>query len=154
MSKVNRHIVPVHVEEVWPYMRDHAIPTTPYAREQLEKCRTYEAPSKAHIKRLKRDRPLVLRPRLRAPLDPAPRLYGSTLMSYASASKSIVRKDAVRTLYPKTFKPEPPAGLRAAWLTPPSPQKQDDDWDLDVINARLDRLSAEFEQAKREARHG
>ena len=49
----------VHPYAVWPHSRDCLKPTTPYAAEQLAKCRTYTAPSKAHIKRLLKLRPRV-----------------------------------------------------------------------------------------------
>lgn len=42
---------------VWPHMRDHARGTTPYAQSCLDKARTYQAPSKAHKKRIARVRP-------------------------------------------------------------------------------------------------
>jgi hypothetical protein len=93
---MDRHISPVRVYSVWPWMRDHARPTTPYAREQLEKCRTYEAPSKAHIKRIKRDRPMVLRARKTVPCDAAPRLLHNDLMAIARETRAILKREEYR----------------------------------------------------------
>ena len=55
----------VEIGQVWSYCRDNLRGTTPLAQEQID-ClkRDYLAPSKAHIKRLHKKRPLVLlRPR-------------------------------------------------------------------------------------------
>lgn len=82
---------------VWPFMRDHARGTTPYAEEQLAKCRTYESPSKAHIKRLKRPRVEVRIVRKPQPKQPdAMRLDANMLYRFAMQSRSIVKKDQFR----------------------------------------------------------
>lgn len=55
MAKHNLGEVPLY--HVWPHCRDNTRGTTPYAVEQLAKCRTYTPPSKAHVKRLLKLRP-------------------------------------------------------------------------------------------------
>lgn len=86
-----------HWEDVWPFLRDHARPTTPYAAEQLAKCRTYAPPSKAHIKRLKRERPLVLKVQKPQPKPPcAARLDTNMLIRLRDQSRSLVMKDKYR----------------------------------------------------------
>ena len=92
----NRHISPVRVYAVWPFMRDYAKPTTPFAEEQLAKCRTYEAPSKAHIKRLKRQR-LEICPRrpVERPRD-AKRLDYNYVKSFAKQTEQALREARIR----------------------------------------------------------
>lgn len=46
----------------WAYLRDHAKPVVPDDVGQLAEVREQKAPSKAHIKRLTRVRPLVVKP--------------------------------------------------------------------------------------------
>jgi hypothetical protein len=61
----------IEIGQVWGYCRDNLRGTTPLAQAQIE-ClqRDYLAPSKAHIKRLTRRRPLVLLKRPAPPPSP------------------------------------------------------------------------------------
>ena len=45
--------------ETWAYLRDHAKPIVPDDVHDLREVRTFQPPSRAHLKRVARPRPLV-----------------------------------------------------------------------------------------------
>src|SRR6476469_619590 len=83
----------VEIGEVWDYCRDNLRGTTPLSQWQIV-ClqRDYLAPSKAHLKRLTRPRPMVLKARPKAwkPADPDVRGFNDAKRT----SREVVRMAA------------------------------------------------------------
>lgn len=143
-------LTPVRVYEVWPHMRDNAKPLSENDAWKLLEARTYCPPSKAHVKRLKRPRPLLSRAR------PAPERLPNTiapLLDMAREAKTVARNAAVlerhliaanKPIVPDTHKPASPTQGRVYHAA------KDDAWPtMDELNAKSERLAREHEQAVR-----
>ena len=138
----------IEIGQVWSFCRDNLRGTTPLAQAQIE-ClqRDYVAPSKAHIKRLKKVRPLVLKAKPRAWSVPSP-----DVVSFNDAkriSREVVRMASrVAHNLPPIQAPKPVEQVRFDYTRNASVPKSDDDWNPDVIQAKIDKLAREAAAAR------
>lgn len=137
----------VEIGEVWGYCRDHLRGTTPLAQEQID-ClqRDYLAPSKAHLKRLKKMRPLVLKPRPPIWGDASGRLaFGDAYHNSLEVKRMAMRAAHDRPLLPPTRKPEP---VKYDFTRNATVPKSDEVFDHAYYVVEEARLAREFEQAR------
>lgn len=77
--------------EAWAYLRDNAKPVEPHDVWDLRVVREQLPPSKAHIKRLQRARPVVTIARRKPPIDQTPRVKMIEAMNYGLIISKMVR---------------------------------------------------------------
>lgn len=86
--------------EAWGHLRDTLKPTTPYAAECLACARTFEPPSKAHLKRLKRLRLAVTPVREPKPIDTTPRKRINEAMAYGREIERLLKPNSTAPAQP------------------------------------------------------
>lgn len=148
------NLTPVRVYEVWPHMRDCEKPKSKDDWGFIEN-RTYCPPSKAHKRRLLKPRPRVTRPGpAPLPADPKPRLYHNDARALGREVAAMVNRQAAGLPVVGPVLPAAPASPRAVerFITPPKPKGDGDVWDLDVIQANIERLARDHERAVRQAK--
>jgi hypothetical protein len=94
--------------EAWGWLRDHAKPTTPYAADQLAMCRTYEPPSKAHLKKLSKLRLAVTPARARPEPDRSARIDQTRLVAMGQAVAKLHVRDMSARPEPRQYPVTPP----------------------------------------------
>lgn len=137
----------VEIGQVWSYTRDCLRGTTPLAQYQIE-ClqRDYLPPSKAHLKRLAKARPFVLKARPAKSIDQSPRrafvdAHHTSLEVQRMANRAA---HGLNLLSP----PKAPAPVRVDFTQNATVPKADDDWSVEAIDARIAKLAREAEQAR------
>lgn len=145
------NLTPVRIYEVWPHMRDCEKPKSKDDWGFLE-ARTYCPPSKAHKRRLLRVRPRVTAPSKPLPIDAEPRHRQNFARSLGFGVTEHMRRLRLNVPYgPLPADRAAPDAVRK-FITTPKPERGDDVWDADAIQANIDRLARDHERAVREAK--
>src|SRR5687767_4497292 len=145
----------VEIGQVWGYCRDNLRGTTPLAQAQIEHLqRDYLQPSKAHIKRLTKRRPLTL---LKRPTPPPPTTGDPDLRghNYAHALGQQSRLRNMRAAYAThagealLAPPKPPQPIAFDYTRNATVPPNRENWDHSHWVEESNRLAREHEQAVR-----
>lgn len=113
--------------EVWAYLRDNAKPVQPHDVYDLRVVREQEPPSKAHIKRLTRERPVVVIARRKAPADTSARAHQIEAVNLGRKVRKMLQPNKFAPAAPKPYTrpmPRPPMVSAPKPIDPESGQKR------------------------------